>query len=49
MSLNCPLLVICRRVAGKQFHTRGPATAKLRQPSVVGLRRLRVRETAGVL
>jgi len=36
--------VICPTVAGKLFHTRGPATAKLLSPRVV-----RVRGTASVL
>jgi len=36
--------VICLIVAGKLFHTRGPATAKLLSPRVV-----RVRGTASVL
>jgi len=28
--LNCPKLEICRRLIGKLFHKRGPATAKQR-------------------
>ena len=31
--------VICLIVAGKLFHTRGPATAKLLSPRVVRVRR----------